>query len=499
MKSKMRFFSMAALALAAAVLTGCTKDDVISTGAAETFSTTINMVGSDTKTTIEADGTHKFAVGDQIAIVYKNTSDETVKATSEALTVSDISADGKAAKFTVELTDPDKTKSVTYYYPAMSVTDGGVQDFSCLASQNGAQASLGSEDICHSAATAWNGSSLPTATLVSDIAILKIGSISDGSSNVTSSVTALTVSNGASTVTVSRAAGAGPIYVAVPAVTSGNLVFTAAYGSTFLVKSVSQTLDAGHLYPVNLTMFPGALPGKFSVSASKKIYFSQGNLKYDGSNWSFHANQYDRVFTSEGTATSYPMDLFTWGNQATTNYNGTGYVSGTSDLSGSTDWGNNMGAGWYTMTTAEWQYIFNTRASGSTVNSTSNARYTHATINTDGTGVNGMILFPDGVTIEASEATSWGTVNGNSSWGTKCTTAQWTALEAKGCVFLPAAGVRYYDASVNYVGIYGGYWSSTVYNDNNAYVVIFESSGLYAGYCRTRNSGYSVRLVYNAN
>ena len=113
--------------------------------------------------------------------------------------------------------------------------------------------------------------------------------------------------------------------------------------------------------------------------------------------------------------------------------------------------------------------------------------------------MNGVILFPDGVTIEASEATSWGTVNGNSSWGTKCTTAQWTALEAKGCVFLPAAGVRHYDASVSYVGRHGGYWSSTVYDDNNAYVVIFESFFLYAGYSRTRNSGYSVRLVYNAN
>lgn len=66
-----------------------------------------------------------------------------------------------------------------------------------------------------------------------------------------------------------------------------------------------------------------------------------------------------------------------------------------------------------------------------TYNGTSNARYTEATINTDATGINGMILFPDGVTIANGEATSWGNINSNSSWGTKCTSAQWTALEAK--------------------------------------------------------------------
>lgn len=54
-----------------------------------------------------------------------------------------------------------------------------------------------------------------------------------------------------------------------------------------------------------------------------------------------------------------------------------------------------------TLTSAEWTYLFDTRESGSTVFGKSNARYAEATINTDGTGVNGMILFPDGVRIRS--------------------------------------------------------------------------------------------------
>ena len=41
------------------------------------------------------------------------------------------------------------------------------------------------------------------------------------------------------------------------------------------------------------------------------------------------------------------------------------------------------------------------KASDATVFGKSNARYAEATINTDGTGVNGMILFPDGVRIRS--------------------------------------------------------------------------------------------------
>ena len=157
------------------------------------------------------------------------------------------------------------------------------------------------------------------------------------------------------------------------------------------------------------------------------------------------------------------------------------------------DWGATIGTGWRTLTSDEWTYVFSTRTTGGTVFGTAQARYAHATINTDGTGVNGMILFPDGVDIASTEVTTAGTVNGNSEYATKCTTAQWSALAAKGCVFLPAAGYRN-GTSVDLAGSYGPYWSSSP-NDLGANEVGFYSGNLYLATYNTRNYGNSVRLV----
>lgn len=143
-------------------------------------------------------------------------------------------------------------------------------------------------------------------------------------------------------------------------------------------------------------------------------------------------------------------------------------------------------------------YIFNTRTTGGTVFGTTQARYTHATINTDnGTdGVNGMILFPDGVDIALSEVNTAGTVNVNSAWGTTCTSAQWTALATKGCVFLPAAGHRSGTTMYN-PGVAGKYWTSSydIGTAANAQDVTFRSNILNASGACGRKFGGSVRLV----
>jgi len=61
----------------------------------------------------------------------------------------------------------------------------------------------------------------------------------------------------------------------------------------------------------------GKLPGSFSVSATKKVCFSQGNLQYQGStnSWRFATHQYDFIGNAAGnTAPSESqtewMDLF---------------------------------------------------------------------------------------------------------------------------------------------------------------------------------------------
>ena len=254
----------------------------------------------------------------------------------------------------------------------------------------------------------------------------------------------------------------------------------------------------------------GELKGLFTINDNgDKVQFSQGNLQatYDGSDWSwaFAKNQWDYIgnaaantsIDGNGSAsTNGTVDLFSVSTSATTYgiHNSTSYETYSGDF---VDWGNNMGDGWRTLASNEWNYIFMKRKSGSQVFGASNARYIHATINTDGTPVNGIILFPDGVTITYSEVTSWGSVNGNSEWGTKCTSAQWTALEFKGCVFLPAAGWRY-GAEVSYAGDKGYYLSSSIDTGEGSgaeWPVCFSSNYLSTTGGTMRHLGCSVRLV----
>ena len=258
----------------------------------------------------------------------------------------------------------------------------------------------------------------------------------------------------------------------------------------------------------------GALHGKFSVSSTKQVYFSQGNLQATTSDlgtnwtWAFAEHQYDYIGNATGNtsingngtvSTNSTVDLFGWSTSSTTF--GIHNSTSNSTYNGSfVDWGGNIGTGWRTLTSTEWEYIFKTRNSGSTVNGTSNARYTHATINTGASSVKGMILFPDGVTIDNSEADSWGAINSNSGYATQCTSAQWTALAAKGCVFLPAAGRRS-GSSVIWSNSDGCYWSSSPYiMSDYAYYLYFGYSNLgNSDYNNERQLGMSVRLVRDAN
>ena len=160
------------------------------------------------------------------------------------------------------------------------------------------------------------------------------------------------------------------------------------------------------------------------------------------------------------------------------------------------DWGKCIGEGYRTLTSSEWDYVVNTRVSGTTVVETENARYAFANVN----DVNGLILFPDGVTIGFSEASLWGPVNAACDWVTKCTATQWAALAAKGCVFLPAAGERYTNSTtVGGGGACGSYWSNTSapktdIGEGRAQSMIFEHTKLFIVY-NDRINGNSVRLV----
>ena len=508
----LRFIGIAALAVVGAMLAGCTRDNRFTEEVPQLPERTDNIitltttVGFDegqaavsTTRALAADGTKTFAEGDRIAVVYTNTSNATVKAESEPLTGSNITDSGKSATFTVTLTNPKANGSVKYIYPAAMAKADGTVNYDALATQDGTLATLSSSlDLATFEGTLTANAGLPASTtLTNQLAILALTLKNiDGTDNLTGSTTFVSLSDGTNSYGVTRSAAAGPIYVAIRPTSSAGIFVNAIASSGYYVKSLTgKTYEASNGYSLTWKM---ALAGAFSVASDRQVYFAPGNLQLVGENtWKFADNQWEYFGSAQS---DNHRDLFGWGSADNPNN-----ISEKDNDYSWNEWGDNayvqagVGTGWYTLSKDEWDHVFLRRTSNSTVFGTTNARFTKATISIDvNSNVVGVILIPDGVTIASSEVTTAGNVNVyNSTWDTSCTSAQWSALAVKGCVFLPAAGCRYGN-SVQQVGEYGRYWSSTVGTDNEttkyAWTMLFVSGNMYL-FDYYRHRGDAVRLV----
>ena len=288
MNKTIRFLSMAALVFVGAIITGCsTDDDSTSLGQPAsktvTLTTTISMDGSATTRALTEAGVKTFAVDDQIAVIYTNTGSTRVKALSNALTVDDITNSGKTAKITVTLTNP-KAGSVDYIYPASMANNDGTPNLSALCMQDGTQPTLAAKlDYAKgSGAMTVNGNeyTLPGIALKNQLTICKFKVKNSGGKEITSSITGLTVSDGTNTYTVSRAAAAGPIYVAMlPVSNDKTLSFVANDASNSYYKNVTgKTLAVNNQYAINVTMEQGQTTDLSTLSESSDDYVA-GNGK----------------------------------------------------------------------------------------------------------------------------------------------------------------------------------------------------------------------------
>ena len=235
---------------------------------------------------------------------------------------------------------------------------------------------------------------------------------------------------------------------------------------------------------------PSAKP--FSVSATKTVTFSPGNLQYHPANneWRFAPSQLDYIGNDNANISSTYngwIDLFGWGTgnnptNASTDYN---------DYQTFVDWGSNQIGNyapntWRTLTYEEWKYIINERSNASNLIGV-------AQVN----GVNGVILLPDDWTCPSGVTFKSGFDDDGC---TECygnyqtfSESDWVTLEASGAVFFPAAGLRYgsYD---DYVQYNGRYWSATEYaSDYASYLYFFADEASFDNY--NRSIGNSVRLV----
>ena len=253
----------------------------------------------------------------------------------------------------------------------------------------------------------------------------------------------------------------------------------------------------------------GALPGEFSISAAKKVHFSQGNLvaTVNASGvpvaWKFATKQHD--YLGEGGAnhtigsSAGDVDLFCWSSDASSNnwgiYTETEITKGVTN-GNFNDWGKNIGNGnvWRTLSTEEWQYLFSYDGSehGGTNydNDTRRGKYKY------GVTVCGkeccVVLLPD----------NWDTsllsldIFANTTEYNEETSVKWSAMEAAGAVCLPAAGYR--KGLIMYaVDSLGNYWTSSAYDDDYALSESFLGDIIYADDYDIRYLGFSVRLVTN--
>lgn len=280
MKNTMKkFLSMAVLALAGAMMSGCGNEDDFandskqqpaSSGNVVTLTTTVGLGGGATNRAmgegatnraLTAGGVKTFAAGEQMAIVYMNKSGETVKAVSEALKDDgDIAEGAKSATFTFELEDPDTSEDVTYIYPAaMAKADGSV-NYDALASQDGTLTTLSSTLDLATYDGSWDEGKLPGGTLQNQLAILACTIKKHAGEDFTSSITGMTVRDGTNTYTVEREAAAGPIYVAICPTTNATINVTATNATRTYTKTLTtKTYAASNGYSVSWKMDPPVL------------------------------------------------------------------------------------------------------------------------------------------------------------------------------------------------------------------------------------------------
>ena len=295
-------------------------------------------------------------------------------------------------------------------------------------------------------------------------------------------------------------------------------------GNAAVTKTYTKTQATGGAMGRAKMGYAGDTVGfTFSVSASKKVIISQGNLQYQASTntWRFAEHQYDyvgdasngNVYVNEvkcnnaNVSSSYSgwIDLFGWGTSGynhgatcylpystSTNrshYNPYGNTSyNLYDQTGQADWGynailnggNTENSGWHTLSDNECLYVLSSRAN----------RCGRGNVS----GVNGLVVLPDEWTLPSG-------VNftpGSSNWANVYNTDQWALMEANGAVFLPAAGYRE-NGQIGVCNEYLMYWTSTHYGSNAYYTRIsgtefrptYDNGG--------RECGLSVRLVRNVN
>lgn len=175
----------------------------------------------------------------------------------------------------------------------------------------------------------------------------------------------------------------------------------------------------------------GAINGKFTINSSgDKVYFSQGNLQYIGSEadgyYKFAEHQCDFFGVSSSQSDDYDLFIWTQGNEDHSIING----------------GDQTDYSWHVLTLNQWNYLLSYR------NTLSGTRFAKAIVN----GVNGLLLLPDD--WKSSIHLLHECNNNLAPYSSNILDSDiWGVMEANGVVFLPSSIVQFNA---------GYYWTSSL-------------------------------------
>jgi len=360
MKTMKNFLSMSALALVGAVMTGCSSDDNIQQPAnndnAYILKTTISFDTDDvTNRALSVDfinkkATKTFAVGEQVALFYKDENDKSKKVVSNALVAEDIAIDGKTATLTFDLSAnaPKSDGKYRLVYPAsiaaddIDVSDDVDDDYytvkNLLEGQDGTIANISSKfDLSISDGSFTSGQFPVSIPLDNQLAILAL-TLKNGGSNISNLQEVFVCSAYGIYHFEPKNDPNDPIYVAIkptPGETENLEVYAKAGEYVYGKKmTTSKKYENGHIYPISLDLPQMKRIIVTGNNGSYYIYYNEGDKWEDtigDPTGGYGVNLYWGWIINENKVTNFNE----WGGYYLYDSNNSQYVSETDAINSS--------------------------------------------------------------------------------------------------------------------------------------------------------------------
>ncbi len=262
---------MAALAFVGAMTAGCSGDDLTAqtpqlpdtTNGTVTMKINVSLSEHASTRELNPNFTKNFATGDKIAVIYKNTNNETVKVESDPLQATDILSNN-SAKFSVTLINPQASTPVRYIYPASMAADDvsattpdndATIKWTKLASQNNMLTNISSDlDLAVFDGTLSAQGILPAAELKNQLTIGNF-TINNGTDNITENVKELIIYDGTNTYNIRNFYSSSILVIMKPITTTQTVTIKAITADNKFIKSVTnKELAKNTKYDINVSM-----------------------------------------------------------------------------------------------------------------------------------------------------------------------------------------------------------------------------------------------------